>query len=210
MAMERGGSTSAQFPPSLARGSVGLNSCHRGNWPALRRLDDPPVIFSTPRLLVRELVDADAAFLVELLNDRAFVAHIGDRGVRDEAGAKRYLESGPRTSYRVHGFGLWCVVLHATQQPVGICGLLQRAELLAPDLGYAFLEGHRGQGLAREAAAATAAFARDTLGIERLLAIVSPGNAASIRLLEHLGFRREGIAPLAIAEPPLLLYGRSA
>ena len=167
------------------------------------------MIFSTSRAIVRELDDSDAAFLVELLNDPAFLEHIGDRGVRDVEAARLYLERGPRASYREHGFGLWCVTLLTTNAPIGICGVLRRSELPAPDLGYAFLPSYRGQGLAREVAAGTVAFAREHLKIERLLAIVSPGNAPSIRLLESLGFLHLGAAPGASSPEGLCLFERN-
>jgi len=49
----------------------------------------------------------------------------------------------------------------------------------------------RSRGYAFEAAAAVREFSRDTLRLPRLLAIVSPANARSIRLLERLGFAFE-------------------
>ena len=81
-------------------------------------------------------------------------------------------------------------------QAVGLCGLLQRAGLAVPDVGYAFLESVWGQGLAQEAAAATVAYARDQLGLASLAAIAKPDNQASIRVLEKVGFLRQGLIDL--------------
>jgi RimJ/RimL family protein N-acetyltransferase len=67
---------------------------------------------------------------------------------------------------------------------IGMCGLLKREHLDAPDLGYAFLPEAWGRGYAFEAARAVMEEAKR----DRVLALVSPGNAASIRLLEKLGF----------------------
>ena len=76
----------------------------------------------------------------------------------------------------------------AGREPVGICGLIRRDFLDDVDLGFALAPEHRGRGYAREAALATMDHARAAHGLDRLAAIVSPGNAASIRLLEGLGF----------------------
>jgi RimJ/RimL family protein N-acetyltransferase len=55
--------------------------------------------------------------------------------------------------------------------------------------------------IAREAAAATLDYGRRVLGLGRIVAITSPDNEASIRVLETLGLRFEGLNP-AGASPP--------
>ena len=149
------------------------------------------MILRTPRLVVRELTSADAPFILTLLNDPDFIGHIGDRGVRTADEAVEYIERGPRASYRQHGFGLWLVELPGPPTPIGICGVLKRDALPEPDIGFAFLPAYRSRGYAFEAASAVRDFARDALGLPRLLAIVSPANVSSIRLLERLGFAFE-------------------
>ena len=81
---------------------------------------------TTARLRVRALAAPDAAFIVALLNDPAFIRNIGDRGVRTDADARAYLTAGPLESYARHGFGLCAVDLLATGASIGICGLLHR------------------------------------------------------------------------------------
>jgi len=142
----------------------------------------------TSRLIIRDLKLDDAPFIVKLLNDPAFIRNIGDRGVRSESDAREYLISGPFASYARHGFGLRAVTLAASGEAVGICGLLQRAELPGPDIGFAFLPQYRAQGFAFEAASVVKADAHARLGVATLHAIVNPANDASIRLLAKLGF----------------------
>jgi len=145
-------------------------------------------VLRTARLVVRALTLEDAPFIVTLLNDPAFVANIGDRGVRTEADARGYLDAGPFASYARHGFGLCAVAMADTGEALGICGLLQRDELPDPDIGFAFLPQFRGQGYAFEAASAVKADAHARLGLATLYAVVNPANDASIRLLAKLGF----------------------
>ena len=163
-------------------------------------------ITTTGRLRLREFGFEDAAFVRELLNDPDFITHIADRGVRSTADAERYLAEGPMTSYARHGFGLWLVEALADGTPAGMCGLIRREGLSDPDIGYAFLPAFRGAGYAREAARATCSLARSRFGIERLLAIVNPGNAASIRLLQDLGFGDEGTVRLQPEASALRLF----
>ncbi len=150
----------------------------------------------TPRLLLEELVEADASFLVELLNSPGFLAHIGDRGVRTEGDARRYIADGPAASYAAHGFGLWKVSLRSDGTPVGMSGLIKREELPCPDLGYAFLPEHEGRGYASEAGKAAVDFGFGAKGLARILAIVRPGNDASMRVLEKLGMVERGVVQL--------------
>ena len=141
-------------------------------------------------------IGRDEPFIYKLLNQRGFIDNIGDRGITDLQAASVYIQDGPQRSYRDHGFGLWRVCTRESGQAVGLCGLLQRAGLAVPDVGYAFLESVWGQGLAQEAAAATVAYARDQLGLASLAAIAKPDNQASIRVLEKVGFLRQGLIDL--------------
>jgi hypothetical protein len=151
------------------------------------------VIFETERLSLDELtVGRDEAFVLQLLNEPGFLENIGDRGVRDLAGAAGYIEKGPAASYAANGFGLWRVVEKATGLPVGICGLIKRDVLEDPDVGYAFLQTVWGRGYAEEAARATLRHGRQALGLGRIVAITTPGNAGSIRVLEKIGLRAQG------------------
>ena len=159
--------------------------------------DAPLPLFTTDRVVVAPLTLADDAFIVALLTDPDWLRYIGDRGVRTPDDARRYLETGPMASYAAHGFGLFRVSRRDTGVPIGICGLLRRATLPDVDIGFAFLPAYRGQGYAIETARATLAYARDTLGLDRIVAIVSPENAASIRVLETLGMRQEGMVQLS-------------
>jgi ribosomal-protein-alanine N-acetyltransferase len=145
-------------------------------------------LLETARLAVRLLTEDDAPFMLALLNEPSFIQNIGDREVRTIDGARGYIANGPIASYARFGFGLYLVELKAPRAPIGICGILKRDELPEPDIGFAFLPAYWSRGYALESAAAVRDYARDGIGLPRLLAIVSPSNASSIRLLERLGF----------------------
>jgi len=164
------------------------------------------MILRTARLQLRELAPRDAPFILGLLNEPSFIQNIGDRGVRTLEDAHAYLVNGPIASYTRHGFGLYLVELAGTERPIGICGILQRDALPDPDLGFAFLPAYWGQGFAFEAAAEVRRYARTELGVGRLLAITNPQNDPSIRLLEKLGFRFEGMMRLENDETELKLF----
>lgn len=163
-------------------------------------------IVETERLRIRRFREDDAAFALVLLNEPAFLHYIGDKGVRTLEDARRYLRTGPLASYEAHGFGPWLVEQRADGLPIGLCGLLRRNGLDAPDLGFAFLESHWAQGYAHEASSAVMRHARDTLWLTRIVAITTPDNDASSRLLGRLGFSFDSMTRLADDEPELCLF----
>lgn len=148
-------------------------------------------VITTERLSLRELRPDDASFILALVNDADWLRYIGDRGVHTLDDALAYIVHGPVASYARNGFGLYGVELRGSGETIGMCGLIKRDTLDHVDIGFAFLPQHRGRGYAGEAAAATLAFGHDTLGLDRIVAIVSPGNVPSRRLLELLGMCME-------------------
>jgi ribosomal-protein-alanine N-acetyltransferase len=166
-------------------------------------------ILTTNRLKLREFTNADAAFILELLNDSAFIRFIGDRNVRTLDDAGNYLNTGPIDSYKRHGFGLYLVQLKKTKTPIGMCGLLKRDVLDHVDIGFAFLPDYREQGYGLEAASAVLAHAHDNLKLKRILAITNPDNESSIKLLEKLGFHFERMMKLSENGDEVKLFGKS-
>jgi len=144
--------------------------------------------------------------MLGLLNEPSFIRNIGDRGVRTVEDARDYIARGPVASYARFGFGLYLVELRTPLTPIGICGILKRDELPEPDIGFAFLPAYWSQGYALEAATAVCDYARDALDLPRLLAIVSPSNASSIRLLERLDFRFQSMTRLTPETREVKLY----
>ncbi len=163
-------------------------------------------MITTARLVLRQFELNDASFILELLNTPLFIRFIGDKRVRTEEDAQRYLSSGPIASYDRHGFGLYGVHLVQDPQLLGMCGLLKRESLDDPDIGFAFLPAHHGLGYAFESASAVMEHARRELGIRRIVAIMSPENERSERLLIKLGMVPEGLVTLAKGEKACTLF----
>ncbi len=160
-------------------------------------------MLETDRLVIRAFVANDAGFIVELVNDPAWLLYIGDKNIRSRDDAARYIEDGPRAMYRRAGFGLWLVALK-DGTPIGMCGLIRRDDLEDVDLGFAFLPQYRRSGYAFEAAQRVLEHGRSVLRLARIVAITVPANAASINLLRKLGFARE--KTIVRNDEPLDLY----
>lgn len=166
--------------------------------------------FETERLRLRPMVESDAAFLLEVLNEPAFIRNVGDRGIRTVPDAAQYMRERITAQYERHDFGMWLVELKATDEPVGICGLIKRDTLEDIDLGFSLLERFWSRGYASEAAAAVLRDGWERLKLSRIVAIVAPHNAASVRLLEKLGFHLEQGGYLTPEGEELLLLATRA
>jgi RimJ/RimL family protein N-acetyltransferase len=149
------------------------------------------IVLETERLSLRQMTPDDAAFMLLLLNEPSFIQNIGDKGVRNLEDARNYILTGPMEMYRRYGFGLYRVDLKETGAQIGMCGLIKRDTLTDVDIGYAYLPKYWSKGYALEAASAVMAYGKDTLNLERIVAIVSPHNAGSIKLLQKIGLKFE-------------------
>lgn len=175
------------------------------------------MILETARLVVREIVETDAAFILDLLNQPSFIKYIGDRQVRDLEQARIYIEDRFRKSYAENGFGLWAVELKAAFVPdsaggvpaIGICGFVRRDSLPGADLGFAFLPQFEKKGFAFEAAGTIMQYGREVLGLHQLLAITTQDNDNSVKLLEKLGFRFERLIKMPHDAEDLKLFSAS-
>lgn len=163
-------------------------------------------VIESERLVLREFHLDDAEFILELLNEAAFLRFIGDKGVRTLADARDYLLKGPIESYRRFGFGLYRVSLREDGTPIGMCGLVKREGLADVDVGFALQSRHWSRGYAVEAAAAVLDHGKRILNLGRIVAIANPDNQASIAVLEKIGLRFERMVRLSADAVELKLF----
>jgi [ribosomal protein S5]-alanine N-acetyltransferase len=163
-------------------------------------------ILETERLILREFTIADASFMVELLNTPSWLQYIGERNVRTIAEAEVYLLNGSIKSYAENGFGFYAVVEKTSQQTIGLCGLTNRTNLPDSDIGFAFLPDFMCKGFGFEAAGATLDFAKSSLGLKKIIAIVQPDNGISIKLLKKIGMQPNGLIAAYPNEAELMLF----
>jgi [ribosomal protein S5]-alanine N-acetyltransferase len=154
----------------------------------------------TARLELHPFTEADAEFVLRLLNEPSFLRYIGDRGVHDLDSARRYIADGPVAGYARHGYGLLRVVRRTDGESVGMCGVLKRDALPDPDIGFSFFPEYWSQGYALESARAVMEHARGSLDVGRILAITTQDNEPSMRLLGKLGFHFDRLVTMGAEE----------
>jgi RimJ/RimL family protein N-acetyltransferase len=154
-------------------------------------------VLETERLVLRRLTVEDSKFILEILNDTLWLRFIGDKGVRTLDDAREYILKNPIAMYERLRFGLYLVELKEKGVSIGICGLIKRDSLEDVDVGFAFLPKFRGKGYAYESASAVMMYGRRTFGLTRIVAITTPDNYGSAKLLKKLGLSFERMIKLS-------------
>ena len=162
-------------------------------------------ILETDRLILSELKTKDAKFIHKLYNDQDFINYIGDKGIHSVQDALSFINTGPKQSYKNHGYGLYLVKLK-DETSIGVCGLLKRDDLDLPDIGFAILPDYRRMGFIYEASKAVIEDAKNRLHLDSLFAITTPDNNGSINLLKKLGFTLKDIIKRDKNNEPIQLY----
>lgn len=132
----------------------------------------------------------DAEVFHALNSNPDVMRYTGEPPMRSIEQAAEAIENYP--DFETVGYGRWASVLRTTGEVIGFCGLKYLDDLEEVDVGFRYFPEHWGQGYATEAGAASIAFGFDVLGLERIIALVLPENAASIRVIEKIGLRADG------------------
>lgn len=159
-------------------------------------------ITETKRLRLDKAKSDDAAFFFQLMNSHNWIKYIGDREIYSEKSAADHIENKLIRSYNENGYGLYKMTLKANDIAIGICGFVKRDYLEHADLGFAVLPEYERKGYAYEAARAVLEYGTKVLLLEPILAITSPDNLVSQKLLAKLNFKASGTvsAPNCIEE----------
>lgn len=146
----------------------------------------PTPELSTGRLHLAPYLPADEDTFVALFQDTRVSRWMGD-GPQSEAADRALFGRVFTTVYAHDAFDVWAVredgryVGHAEIKPTGTVG--------GHEIIYALAPGAWGRGLGRELAAALTAHGFDRLGLPQVHATVAAENHASLRVLEHVGYR---------------------
>lgn len=147
----------------------------------------------TDRLVLREVLPEDATSVLAYLSDEHVVKQMGLAAFQSEADALEEIDW--YASIRREGSGIrFGIALQEDDVIIGSCGFLNQAERhQRAELGFELSPAYQGQGIAKEASLAVIEYGFTELSLNRIEALVLPANTASQRLLERLGFQREGL-----------------
>lgn len=150
----------------------------------------PLEILETERLRVREMTLEDIDRLYEIYAEPSITEYM-EGLYPDKKDELEFSKSYIENMYGFYGYGLWMVIEKASGRIIGRAGLSNRevdGEVYL-ELGYVIAKENQGQGYATEVSQAILEYAKRELGATQIIALMKPGNEASIRTAKKLGFR---------------------
>jgi RimJ/RimL family protein N-acetyltransferase len=146
----------------------------------------------TERLVLRMFAPADAETFHRIWNDPFVMKYIeGWRPSLEDARAAMTRLVG---RWREHGFGQWAVMHKEEGKLIGYAGFKHLEQTPEVELLYGIDSPYWARGYTTEAARACLRYIFDHAPLDRIVAVASPENAGSWRVMEKLGMRREKIA----------------
>ena len=145
------------------------------------------------RVKLRWLTEADVPSLFAVFSDPEVMRYWSSEPMADACEAEALLDD-IRAHFAAKTLFQWGVALGGDDRVIGTCTLLHLdGRNRRGEIGYALAREQWGKGLMREALTALLDYAFTALALHRIEADVDPENAASLGLLERLGFTREGM-----------------
>ena len=143
-------------------------------------------ILETPRLRLREFSPQDGPALATVLSDAEAMRFYPTPF--DQKEVEEWIERN-RRRYQADGFGLWAMILTATGEVIGDCGLVRQLvdDTAEIEIGYHVRRDLWGKGLATEAAQACRDYGFTRLRTKRLISLIRPENQPSRRVAEKNG-----------------------
>jgi len=150
----------------------------------------PPEL-DTERLRLRQFREQDLDTYAAMLADPEVMRYIGAGNVMDRGEAWRSI-AGMLGHWQLRGYGMWALESRATGELVGRAGFLNPEGWPGFELGWMLGRAHWGRGYALEGARRALRHAFEDLQRDRVISLIRPANARSIRVAESLGERRVG------------------
>ncbi|MEH6402794.1 MAG: GNAT family N-acetyltransferase [Sneathiella sp.] len=162
-------------------------------------------VLETERLVLTELKEENAAFILTLFTQPSFLKFIGARGVQDLQTARAYIVE-MQAQYLKMGFGNVLVSLKESREPIGLSGFVKRETLPHVDIGFAYLPEFWGHGYAFEGAKALLHYGQFILEFPDIVAITNPRNIRSQKLLEKLGMKFDRLVQVRKEDEKAMLF----
>lgn len=147
------------------------------------------MLFETPRLIVRRLVNADAEAMCAIYGDEESMRFVGDARPLPVDICLHWIDVTDGNFER-RGYGMMAACEKESGELVACVGVVHPNQQEEPEIKYAIRRDRWGRGLATELVAGIVEYARTELGKSRLIATVHPDHVKSQRVLQKVGFER--------------------
>ena len=144
-------------------------------------------MFETERLFLRPMTAADVEPVFAMRSDESVMRYIRTAQIT-RAEAEKWIEL-VSSRWATERIGFCAVIEKSSGRFIGWCGLWRLVETGETEVGYALFPEFWGRGYAPEAARAVLRYGFEELGLDHLVAVADPHNAASRRVMEKIGMQ---------------------
>ncbi|HVZ45859.1 MAG TPA: GNAT family N-acetyltransferase [Ramlibacter sp.] len=166
------------------------------------------VTLQTDRLLLRMFREEDLAAYAQICADPEVMRFLGNGNVLDRAQTWGQI-AWFLGHWALRGYGMWAVEERATGELVGRIGFIDPEGWPGFELGWTLRRSSWGMGFATEGAKRALQYAFEALGRDRVISLVRPLNAPSIKVAERIGERLEGEVELFGSKALVYAAGRN-
>ncbi|AXI10192.1 N-acetyltransferase [Oceanobacillus zhaokaii] len=153
----------------------------------------PFPIIETNRLVLRKIEKSDANSIFNYLSDKKVMKYYGlapFETINDALSEIAWYQ----TIFDNKDGIRWGITLKGNDEVIGSCGFLNMVrEHFRTEIGYELNSSYWGKGIASEALQAVVSYGFENFNLERIEALIEPPNIPSLKLVEKLGFIREGL-----------------
>jgi ribosomal-protein-alanine N-acetyltransferase len=153
-------------------------------------------IIETERLYLREFTETDLERLYEIYSDAKVMKYIGKGEALSEEQTRKIINAWTKKYYKQYGFGIWALINKENDTLIGHCGFNWLQDNSDIEIAYLLSKEYWGKGMATEISKATLQYGFDSLNLKRIIALSYPENYSSIRVIEKLGMKPQGLKTL--------------
>lgn len=146
-------------------------------------------VVETERLYIRKITHSDAHDLSTVLTD-PIVMKYSTVGVHSDAQILEYIANCQK-QYNLNGYGHWAIYDSANSAFIGVCGLnkheIDSGEVI--HINYRLAANQQGKGYAIESTLGILDFAKNSLNLDVIYALIEPENTSSVKVVKRTGFQ---------------------
>ncbi|MBE9548296.1 MAG: GNAT family N-acetyltransferase [Proteobacteria bacterium] len=146
-------------------------------------------IVETERLCIRQITNEDAKDLSKVLADPE-VMRYSTVGVHTKEQICDYI-ANCKNQYKLNGYGHWAIYNSVTNEFVGVCGL-NKHKVGTDDvihINCRLVIDQQGKGYAVESTHGVLDFAKKSLKLKAVHALIEPANITSVKAVNRAGFQ---------------------
>jgi len=147
------------------------------------------IVIKTQRLCIRNITEADVHDLSKVLAEPSVMKY-STVGVHTKEQINEYINNC-QNQYATNGYGHWAIYDSTNSEFIGVCGLnnheVDSEEVV--HINYRLAKNYQGKGYAIEATLGVLDFAKYSLNLQYVHALIESKNVSSVKVVNRAGFK---------------------